>query len=190
VGSDDDELLAELKSVAPREAAEILSMLPMEQAVRLVQRLAPPAIAELLLALPTPERIALQEALGPLPGAVTGSDYHRAAEASLGRVATSVTWLAPRVGILMVDVFGRAVQVALRDRPGQALGPPDVHAAVVGVDWRRARGLVVLTNARLDPGLGAALREFHQRGYRVEVVSWHDDRDDGALKRALVRLAG
>ncbi len=166
-------------------------MLPMDQAVRLVRRLPPPAVAELLLALPTPERAALQEALASLPDASpAGSDYHRAAEASLGRVATSVTWLAPRVGVLMIDVFGRPVQVALRDRPGQTLTPADVHAAVVGVDWRRARGLAVLTNARLDPALGAALREFHQLGYRVEVVSWHDDRDDGALKRVLVRLAG
>src|SRR5688572_1581948 len=138
VGSD-DELLAQLRSVPAREAAELLSMLPMEQAVRLVQQLRPPAVAELLMALPTAQRVALQEVLGPqsYDGAV-GSDYHRAAEVSLGRVATGITWLAPRVGILLIEVFGRSVQVALRDWPDRALGPPDVHAAVVGVDWRRA----------------------------------------------------
>jgi hypothetical protein len=165
-------------------------MLPFERVVGLIQRLPPSTVAELLLALPTAERIALQESLGPLSNAsATGSDYHRVAEVSLARVATAVTWLAPRVGILLVEVFGRSVQVALRDRPGQTLGPGDVHAAVVGVDWRRAHGLLVMTNARLDPALGTALRDFHQHGYRVEVVAWHDDRDDGALKRALVRLA-
>jgi hypothetical protein len=190
VGSD-DELLAQLRSVAPREAADILVMLPIEQVVSLIQRLPPFTVAELLLALPTSERAALQEALGPLSFAETvGNDYHRAAEASLGRVANAVTWIAPRVGILLMEVFGRSVQVALRDRPGQTLGPADVHAAVVGVDWRRAHGLVVMTNARLDPALGTALREFQQRGYRVEVVAWSDDRDDGMLKRALVRLVG
>ena len=48
----------------------------------------------------------------------------------------------------------------------------------------------MLTNATLDPAVSATVREARQRGYVVEAVAWQDERDDGVLKRTLVRLVG
>jgi hypothetical protein len=94
----------------------------------------------------------------------------------------------PRVGSLLTEVFGRPVQILVKDRPAGSFANADLRGAIGATDWRRIAGLVIVTNAVLDPGLPAALRDARQHGFVVEVVHWEDERDDGALKRTLVRL--
>jgi hypothetical protein len=91
---------------------------------------------------------------------------------------------------MVAEVFGRPVQVVAWDRPGKVFGQPDLSAAIGTVDWRQIAALLVVTNATLDPALPGAVREARSAGYAVEPVQWLDDRDDGTLKRILVRLVG
>ncbi len=170
--------------------AALVPLLPMEGAVRVVQNMSPTAAAELLMALPTHQRLALQQALPPPaePGSGGGGDYARRVEEAVRRVAGTATWRDPRAGTLVTEVFGRSVQVSVRDAPEAAFTGPDLHAIAAATDWRQISGLLVMTNSPLDPGLAAAAREVRGHGYLVEVLQWQDDRDEGALKRVLVRL--
>jgi hypothetical protein len=81
------------------------------------------------------------------------------------------------------------VLVVAIDRSGSRFTASDLRGVVAGTDWRHIAGLVVTTNASVDPDVGAALREARQHGFLVEAVAWQDERDDGVLKRILVRLA-
>lgn len=166
------------------QIAELVPLVTVESAVRLVAHLAPDTASALLLALPTQYRLVLQERLPP----PTPSDYQNQAEQAVRRATGRVTQVDPRGATLLTEVFGRPIQVIIRDRPGTMFGPADLPAVIGATDWRRVVGVVVLTNSALDSGLAAALREARQRGYVVEVVAWQDARDDGLLKRTFVRL--
>jgi hypothetical protein len=181
-------VLAQLQVV---QVAGLVPLLGMEAAVRVVRSLQPAAAAELLLALPTHQRVALQGALPqPPPAQVSDGDYPRRVEEAVRRIAGRTSWLDARAGILVTEIFGRPVQVTARDAPDTSLTSTDLHGLVAAADWRNVSGLVVMTNGPLDYGLGAGVREARARGYLVDVVRWQDNRDDGVLKRALVRLAG
>jgi len=171
------------------EIAQLLPLLTMDGAVRVVQSLPPAAAAELLLILPTAQRMALQAAVPSAAAAGPAGGYPPQVEQAVRRSGGQVTWADPQRRSLVAEVFGRAVQVVAWDRPGAVFGPGDLQAAIGATDWRRITGLVVVTNASLEPGLAAAVREARAAGYVVEPVQWLDDRDDGALKRVLVRLA-
>jgi hypothetical protein len=184
-------VLAQLSAV---QVAEMISYVPMSLALWVVQQLPRQAVADVLLVLPSQWRVPLQEALEASPTATATptegptNKYFEAAGAAVRRMSSNVSWLDPRVGTLVTELFGRPVQVTLRDRPDGIFAADDMRAAAGGVDWRRMSALLVLTNASLDPSLGAASRDLAQRGYIVEIVVWGDDRDDGVLKRALVRF--
>jgi hypothetical protein len=183
-------LPAVLAHLSVAQVGQLVPLLSMELAVRVVQHMAPPAAAELLLALPTHQRLALQEWL-PHPAAEGGDgDYPLRVEQAVRRIAGRVSWLDPRSGTLLTEVFGRRVVVVARDLPSGTLHGSDLHTVVVATDWRHIAGLVVMTNATFDASVGDSLREARQRGYLVEALQWQDDRDDGLLKRVLVRLGG
>lgn len=168
-------------------AAQLISLLPMELAVRVMRSMSPAAAAELLLTLPTHQRLALQEALpAPQPSGGAGA-YARAVEQSIGRSAERLTWLDQRS--LIAELFGRAVQIVVWDAPDTVFTAAQLHSIAGSVDWRRVRGLLVMTNAELDSGVAGAIRDARQHGYAVDALTWLDERDDGLLKRALVRLA-
>jgi hypothetical protein len=181
-------LPAVLANLAIPEIAELLPLVPVETAVRVVSHLAPDATDQLLLALPSQHRIVLQGLLPPPVAAGPTGGYVDQVEQAVRRAAGIVSGRDPRSGGLLTEVFGRPVQVLVRDRPGATFGAADLQAAIAATNWRHTAGVIVLTNATLDPALGAAMREARQRGYAVEAMSWHDERDDGILKRTLVRL--
>jgi hypothetical protein len=170
--------------------AQLISLLPMELAVRVVQSLSPSAAAELLLTLPTHQRLALQAALPSTPAPPGPGEYARAAEQALRRSAERLTWLDPGSGSLIAELFGRTVQVVVWDAPDTQFTAAHLHAVAAAVDWRRVNALLVMTNAGLDSGVGAAVRDARQHGFVIDTLIWHDERDDGQLKRALVRFAG
>ncbi len=182
-------LPAVLDHLSVPQVAEMLPLVPMQSAVRVVAHLHPAVVAELLLVLPTQHRLALQEVLPPPVAAVPSAAYPGQAEQAVRRTAGTASWLDPRRTSLLTEVFGRPVQVVIWDRSGTTFATPELHAAVATTDWSRVTGLLVVTNATLDPGLPGGVREARQHGYMVEVVSWQDERDDGALKRVLVRFA-
>lgn len=179
-------LSGSLAYLSVAQIAELVPLVPVESAVRVVTHLAPDAAAALLLALPTQHRLVLQERLPP-PAPATGG-YRDQAEQAVRRTAGRVSALDPRGTALLTEVFGRPIQVLIRDRPATTFGAAELPAAIGATDWQRVAGVIVLTNAALDPTLPGALREARQRGYVVEVVQWQDERDDGILKRTLVRL--
>jgi hypothetical protein len=177
-------LSAALAQLSVPQLAELVPLVRFESAVRLVGHLAPDTASALLLELPTQYRLALRDRLPP----PAPSDYTQRAEQAVRRATGHGASVGPGPAGLVTEVFGRPVQVVIRDRPGTTFGPDELTAAVGATDWRRVVGVVVLTNAALDPGLAAALRDARHRGYVVEVVAWQDERDDGTLKRTLVRL--
>ena len=184
-----DLLTAVLAQLPAVQVAGLVPLLGMEAAVRVVQSLSPRAAAELLLALPTHQRAALRGALPPPPPPqVSDRDYHGRVEEAVRRTAGRASWLDARAGTLLTEIFGRQVQVTARDAPQTSLTTTELHSLVATADWRQVGGLVVMTNSELDLGLGAGVREARARGYLVDVVRWQDERDDGVLKRALVRL--
>lgn len=177
-------LPAALALLSVPQLAELVPLVTVESAVRLVAHLAPETAAALLLELPTQYRQVLRDRLPP----PTPSDYQQRVEQAVRRATGRVTSTDPRGGVVVTEVFGRPIQVVIRDRPGATFGAEDLVAVIGATDWRRVVGVVVLTNAVLDVALPAAVREARYRGYVVEVVAWQDERDDGTLKRTLVRL--
>jgi hypothetical protein len=183
-------LPAVLANLSVPAVAELLPLVPVETAVRVVTHLSPEIADQLLLALPTQHRMVLQGLLRPAVSTAQAGGYADHAEQAVRRATGRVATRDPRGGGLLIEVFGRPVQVLVRDHPGGTFGSAELQAAVVATNWRHIVGLLVLTNAPLDPGLGAAVREARQHGYVVEAVPWLDERDDGVLKRMLVRLVG
>jgi len=174
-----------LAQLSVPQLAELVPLVRVESAVRLVSHLDPDTASALLLALPTQYRQVLRDRLPP---PTIPSDYQQRAEQAVRRATGQATPLDPRGTTLLTEVFGRPIRVIIRDRPGGTFGPADLVAALGATDWRRVAGVVVLTNAALDPGLAGAVRDARRQGYVVEVAAWQDERDDGMLKRILVRL--
>lgn len=182
-------LPAVLAQLALPEIAQLLPLLAMDGAVRVVQSLPPQVAAELLVMLPTAQRMALQSALPPAPPAGPAGGYGSLVEQAVRRSVGQASWADPQRRSLVTEVFGRAVQVVAWDRPGGSFGPAELQAAIGATDWRHATVLAVVTNATLEPTLPAAVREARVAGHTLEPVQWVDERDDGVLKRTLVRLA-
>ncbi len=186
-----DQMPAVLSRLTVHQLADVVTVLPIDVAVRLVRDMSPRAAADLLLEIPTQRRASLQEAMAPSrPDEFAATVYQRQAEESILRIATRASWLDQAAGSLLSEVFGRTVQVMIRYRPDPVFTEVDLNAAAQAADWRRIVGLVVLTNAAPTPGVAVLIRDLRAVGHVVDVVPWIDDRDDGSFKRALVRLAG
>jgi hypothetical protein len=181
-------LPAVLAHVPLAEIAQLLPLLSMEGAMRAVHSLPPDVAAEVLLVLPSAQRRALQAVVAQAAAAGPSGGYGAQVERAVRRTVERVTLLDPRAMSMVTEVFGRPVQVVVWDRPGKQFGQADLRAAIGTADWRQVAALLVVTNATLDPALPGAVREARAAGYAVEPVQWLDDRDDGTLKRILVRL--
>jgi hypothetical protein len=178
-------ILAHLQVV---HVAALVPLLSNHAAVRVVQSMSPAAAAELLLALPAHQRLALQPAL-PQPSLAGGDDYARRVDGAVRRVVGQAIWIAAPAGSLLTEIFGRSIQITARDSRLGPFGAAELQSLVAATDWRRVAGLLVLSDV-LDSGLLAGVRDARSHGYLVETLQWQDERDDGVLKRALVRLGG
>jgi hypothetical protein len=172
------------------QLADLVSSLPMPAAVNLVRSMNPHAAADMLMEIPTQQRLILQEeVLAPQqPQDLTSTAYHREVEESVSRIATQVTWLDQPGGHLLAEVMGRPLEIVMRHMPEAPFDGDDVRAAAGRVDWRRAVGALVLTNATPTDTVSPVIRELREHGHPINVVRWLNEGDDGILKRALVRL--
>jgi Mg/Co/Ni transporter MgtE len=174
-----------------RQFADLVSCIPLPDAVALLEGTAPQTAADLLQELPAQRRIALREALARRqPPEFTSAMYHRDVMESVVRIATRVSWLDQSAGHLLADVIDRPFQIVVRHMPDAVFGDDDLRAAADHVHWHRVAGAIIVTNAVPADSIGAAVRQLRQYGRAVEVVRRINDGDDGLLKRALVRLIG
>jgi hypothetical protein len=141
-------LAAALAQLSVPQVAELVPLVPVESAVRLVAHLAPDRASALLLDLPTQYRQVLWDRRPP----PAPSDYPRRAAQAVRRAAGHATPLDPRGGSLQTEVFGRPVQVVVRDRPGAVFGSADLAAAIGAAEWRRVAGVVCSDQCGARPG--------------------------------------
>ncbi len=172
-----------------RQFADLLPVVTPDIAAQMLADVSTATAAELLSDMP-PNAAARLLPLLPRGNTVVQTMYELRARESIVRAARNVSWLDQSSCDLAADVFGRRVQVAIRFLPDPFPVHVDVDRAASHADWRTIDGMLVVTNVR--PGELALLQVKHQQqaGRRLELVHWVDQRDDGLLKRALVRLAG
>ena len=182
-----DQMPAVLSRLTVHQLADVVTVLPIDVAVRLVRDMSPRAAADLLLEIPTQRRASLQDAMAPSrPDEFAATVYQRQAEESILRIATRASWLDQAAGSLLSEVFGRTVQVMIRYRR-----IPYSRRSTFTRRPRRPTGGASLdswslTNAAPTPGVAVLIRDLRAVGHVVDVVPWIDDRDDGSFKRALV----
>ena len=210
---DPADLTAILMGIDPRRQTDLLSMLPAERRLLMFQQLSKRQLADLIPAidpnigvemiagLPTGSAAELLSSmpsatvtrlLGLLPeaGAVIRAMYERHARESVVGAAHTVSWPDESMCDLVAEVLGHWLHVAIRFQPGPQSTPLDVDGAASDADWTSVSGMLLMTNAK--PGGPSAQKalQLEQAGRKLEIVQWIDKRDDGTLKRALVRLVG
>lgn len=195
--------------------ADVFMAIPAEQVPQVLAHLSMPQFVELLVAVPPPAAAQLlrdrpprwaADILSELPPetstrlrailtedqseAFSSAVYERRAAESVVGIATRVSWSDQRACDLLAEVFGKQVHIAVRYLPRAPLTASDVDLAASYAHWGHIVGLVLLTNVALDDSGSQQARAFTRSGRPLEALRWIDERDDGAFKRALVRLAG
>jgi hypothetical protein len=163
---------------APR-AASLLSAAPTRQARRILSELSETTRSE-FGALMAPDRAA----------ELFSAFYEQRVIDSVVRMTTAVSRLPCSTCDLMVAVLRRAIHVAVRYHGQAALVDHDIEAVATAADWNRIAGLVMVTDAELTDAALHYGYSVRSAGYAFELLRWTGERDDGALKRALVRLTG
>jgi MgtE intracellular N domain len=158
---------AALRDMPPRVAAGLLAELPAEPKRRLENL--------------TPQDLSVE---------LASALYERRATETVVRAAESTTRLDADTGDLRAELFGAAVQIAVRYLADAELAGPQVAAAAGEGRWGEISGLLVVTNARLSDSAQSQAAHLRQTGTPVDLIRWLDTGDDGTLKKALVRLAG
>jgi hypothetical protein len=180
-----------LDQLSVHQVVDLVSSLPLPVAVTFLRSMSPAATADLLLEFPTQRRFMLQDALGTQePPEASSADYRQQAENSVARIATRMSRLDNASGDLLAEVMGRPLHIAIRHSSEAVLTGEDVRLVAGRVDWRRAVGMLLMTDAVPAGTVSQVVRELRHYGHAVDVVQWSDDSDDGTLKRALVRLLG
>jgi hypothetical protein len=180
---------AALDRMPSHQVVDFVLSLPIVVAADLLRGMPSAATATLLLEMPTKPRAALQEILDvdSSPEAAA-ANYRQAAELSVARIVAGAVSVETAPNDLYAEVIGRSILIAIRFHSEAPFAEDEVRAAASGVNWQRVSGTVVMTNAEMTEGVGAVLRDLRQHGLPTEVVRWVDQRDDGALKRAMIRL--
>ncbi len=173
------------------QVADVMAGIPAAQATSLLT-VAPAQLAmRILSALPNSTMAAVDTSLSSDRAAELYSmRYEQQVVESVTRIAGRVSRLPSSTCDMVVDVLHHAVQVAVRYRGHGVLTDDDVEAAAMAADWTQVAGLLVVSDA--EP-TAAALRHgsaVYAAGYRLELLRWNNRGDNGALKRALVRLGG
>lgn len=180
-----------LRELPAPQVSELLSVVPAELAAQLLRGSPPQQAAQLLSTLPQQTRALLLDAM-ELDSAdgLSLAVYEQEATEAVGRVSGRVSRLDRSGRDVLAEVFGRNVHVAVRYCATEASLGSAVYNAVAEANWRRVAGLVVVTNVALPDDAVALADNARGAGRPLELVRWIDARDDGAFKRALVRIAG
>ena len=86
-------------------------------------------------------------------------------------------------------MLGSRLLVHARAAGTGPLDAEELHRLVLDADWMTLDGMLVLTEGVPTERAAAYVAAVRTAGYRLELLRWADARDDGLLKRALVRLA-
>jgi MgtE intracellular N domain len=184
-----DRRLLIFNELSMRQLADLLPMATTDIAAQILAGVSISAAAELLSDISSDVAARLLPLL-PDGHTVLQAMYERQARESVVRAAPKVSWLNQNTCDLAADVFGRRIYVAIRFLPDPSPIQLDIDRAAGSADWTSIAGMLVVTNRR--PGEPALLQAARQQlaGHHVELLRWIDQRDDGALKRALVKLGG
>jgi hypothetical protein len=181
-------LPAMLRALSLDDAAALLGVLDAGEAARLLGALPPEARPQLVSALPEATRRSVYAAMSTTgAGELASAVYERRAVAALARIATVRSRPAPRAAV--TDVLGSRLLVHVRPAGPGPLDAEELHELVLAADWSELDAVLVVAEQTPTDRAAAHAGTIRACGYRLELLRWVDDRDDGLLKRALVRVA-
>ena len=189
---DDTRLAAELALLPLVEAAAVLAGLPSERTNAQLDRFSSEHLAMLLAALPTPQRRRLVEVIDPRRLAdLRRVGYEKAVVEALRRTAANLQWVPDDTGTnLFAWVFHRVFGISLCYVDSGGLESGAVFAAHRVFDVEQVQGVLLVSNAPPSAAACALVADPRYARTPALVVTWAADDNDGALGRALVRLAG
>jgi hypothetical protein len=189
---DDSRLAAELALLPMAEAAAVVAALPIDRAVAQLDRVASEHLALLLDAMPGPQRRGLADALDPLRQAdLRRVGFEKSVIEALRRTSATLAWVPDDHGSnLFAGVFHRLFGISLCYVDRGVLPSAAVRSAQGVFGREQVHGLLVVTNAVPAQEAEALTADPRRAGAPSVVLTWNPDQNDGALGRALIRLAG
>ncbi len=186
-----DKTLQVIAVLTPRQFADVVAALPATSAARLLDAAPAPLAGRILAALPEITRVGAVALITPQRAdELAAARYDERVLAAVVRIAPRVSRLPWRTCDLVAAVLHRAIHIAVRYHGDRDLVDEEIHEVALATNWSTVAGLMIVTDAKLTDdvvGYGAAIEAA---GYPFELLRWTSENDDGALKRALVRLAG
>jgi hypothetical protein len=186
-----EKILLVLAELTPGPVADVLAAIPTAPAAALLSAAPAPQAGRILSALPETTRVAVVALMAPDRAAeVLAARYEQRVIDSVSRMTTRVSRLPWPTCDLIARVLHRSVHVAVRYHGDRALADQEVWDVAMAADWSEIAGIVVVADTELTDAVLRYGSTVDAAGYRLELLRWSSDGDDGALKRALVRLAG
>lgn len=179
-----------LQELSVPQFASFLSAVPAQMGAQVLHAGSPRWAAHILRELPPETRSQLLSATTNHTEEFSSAVYERGVTESIVRIVARASWLDQRTCDLLAEVFDKNVHIAVRYQAGEFLTGAEVDEVAARADWRYIAGLVVVTNAALADSAEEQAKAIQYSGRELKLLHWTDERDDGALKRALVRLAG
>jgi len=178
-----------LAAMSKQQAVELLAVLSEKQTVAVLAALPPNWITVLLTAMPTEMQDQMLAVMPPQETAAHRLGMYRIHVGwALNRTAAKVTWITgDQTADLLVDAHGWAVVVAIRYLEHGQLTSRELVAGPAVVHGVAVSGTLIVTNTPLSDDVIRYRRRAAQ-GPPVDVVTWRDRDDDGALHRATVGL--
>lgn len=180
-----------IRCMSMRELANLVGAVPPELAARCLEAVTARAAVEVISELPEPDQARLVDLIeAQHRGDVSQALYERNAQESVVRIATRVSWLNQATCDLLAVAMNQTFQVAVRHRRVPPFTLDDIDSVLSTAAWATIAGLIVLTNVPPDTNADQRLRQVRSSGRLVDVLRWTDRRDDGTLKRTIVRMVG
>jgi len=186
-----EKTLLVLAELTTGQVADVLAVIPAAPAAALLGAAPAAEAGRILSVLPETTRVAVLELMTPDRVAeVLAARYEQAVIHSVSRITTRVSRLPWPTCDLTAGVLYRSVHVAVRYHGDRALADQEVWDVATAADWSKVAGIVVVTDTELTDAVLRYGATVDAAGYPLELLRWTCAEDDGALKRALVRLGG
>jgi hypothetical protein len=189
---DDARLAAELALLPMAEAAAVMAALPPDRATAQLDRVSSEHLVLLLDAMPGPQRRRLVDVLDPLRLAdLRRVGYEKSVIEALRRTSANLSWVPDDYGSnLFAGVFHRLFGISLCYVDRGALQCAAVNSAQRVFGREQVHGLLVVSNAAPTDEATALTVDPRYAMTPAMVITWDPEHNEGALGRALVRLAG
>lgn len=186
-----EKTLLVLAELTTGQVADVLAAMPPAPAAALLSAAPAPEAGRILSVLPEGTRVAVLELMAPDRAAdVLAARYEQRVINSVSRITRRVFRLPWPTCDLTAGVLHRSVHVAVRYHGRRALADQEVWEVATAADWNNIAGIAVVTDAELTDAVLRYGSTVDAAGYPLELLRWTSEEDDGALKRALVRLGG